>query len=331
MTFESLCKIVAGKSLHTPAVNAYEKIETKPHLIKRGDLFVGSDQEMIKQAIENGAYGILHEGDAIMIDKEVAWIQVASIDEALIKLLRFSLLKSDLHFFYLPHSSYDILRQILQKGDVIFLKSDVKEDFHKILKAQNKSLFIGDNQNFLKSIYPAFTTYHDSDESLIKCTYQTLFLSAFTYQEVHYENIKLPSLFLPALNKALHFAQAFDLDFDIEKLTFTDTFQPLFISNRLTIRPFGDSEHVFIVTHDNKAMHAILDYIQKIAKWANILLFLPSGETITRDVSTHHYRQLAEVNDIEVDKFNFILILANYNELTNILQNNKKEQNISLF
>jgi len=331
MTFESLCKIVDATSLNDSSVNAYEKIETKPHLIKRGDLFVGSDQEAIKQAIENGAYGILHEGDAIMIDEEVAWMKVLSIDEALIKLLRFSLLKSDLHFFYFPHIEYDILRQILQKEHVIFLKSNVKENFHKILKGKNSSFFICDDQAFLSSIYPEFTTYHDTRQSLIKLTHQTLFLSSFTYNEIHYEDIKLPALFLDSLNRVLHFAQESNLHFDIEKLAFIETFQPLFISNQRTIRPFGDSEHVFIVINDEKQLAPTLKYIQEMATWANILLFLPNSETRPCDVATHHYAQLKEVNDIDVDKFNFILILANYNALTNILQNNKKEQNISLF
>ena len=331
MTFESLCKIVDGEYLNLPSVNAYEKIETKPHLIKRGDLYVGNEQEAIHQAIENGAYGILHEGEAIMIDEEVAWIRVSSIDEALIRLLRFSLLKSDLRFFYFPEIEYDILRQILQKDHVIFLQSDVKKNFHKILKAQNNSYFICDNQFFLKSIYPEFITYHDKNQSLLKLTHQTLFLSSFTYNDIHYENIKLPSLFLSELNRVLHFAQESNLDFDIEKLAFIKIFQPLFISNQLTIRPFGDSEHVFIVINDEKQIDTTLAYIQKMATWANILLFIPTQETIISDVATHHYTQLHEVNDIDINKFNFILILANYNALTNILQNNKKEQNISLF
>jgi len=331
MTFESLCKIADGESLNTPSVNAYEKIETKAHLVKRGDLFVGSEKEAIAKALENGAYGILHESDTIMIDEEVAWIKVASTDDALIKILRFSLLKSDSLFFYFPDIEYEILKQIIKKEKVIFLKDEVHKNFKKILEAENSSFFISKKEDFLHKIYPEFITYHDKNKSLIQLTHQTLFLSSFTYEEIHYENIKLPALFLSSLNRVLHFAKESQLSFDIEKLAFIEEFKPLFISNKLTPKAFGDSEHAFIVQNNAKQILPALNYIQEFAKWANILLFIPKETNITTKIETNYYENLEEVKEIEVDKFNFILIVANYNAVSSILEKNKHRESISLF
>lgn len=339
MTFDNLCEIVDGERLNHPAIKAYEKIETKAHLIKRGDMFIGSDEKSIAHAINNGAYAILHENNPIMIDEEVAWIKVSSTDDALIKILRLSLLKSDSLFFYFPPIEVALLKQILKKEKVIFLEADVNTNFKKILEAENNSFFISQNEDFLQRIYPEFITYHEHaslplghrDKSLLKLTHQTLFLSSFTYEDIHYEHIKLPALFLASLSRVLHFLKESHLAFDIEKLSFIEYFQPLFISNRLTIRPFGDSEHAFIVQSDESQLLPSLEYIQNYAKWAEVLLFLPKGKSVATDSTIHYYETLEEVKDIEVDKFNFILILANYNELSFILEKNNTEKNISLF
>jgi ferrochelatase len=333
MTFENLSKIVDGVRLNTPLVNAYEKIETKPHLIKQGDLFVGSDPKEILEAIEHGAYGILCEKEPIMIDEEVAWIQVTSTDDALIKILRFSLLKSEALFFYFPTIEYAILKQILQKKSIVFIDEPIEKNFKKILTSHSDSFFISDNKHFLEQIYPEFISYHDRKTTLLKLTHQTLFLSSFTYEEVHYEEIKLPALFLPQLNTVLHYLKESQLDFDIHKLSFVEHFNPLFVSNKLTIQPFGHSEHAFIVEPDEAEIASSFAYLQQYATWAKVLVFLPkeSPIKITDASFVKHYNHIEEVNNIEIDRFNFILILANYNELTNVLEKNRQVTTVALF
>jgi len=332
MTFENLCKIIDGVRLNNPSVNAYEKIETKPHLIKRGDLFVGNNQNDITLAIENGAYGIVSQ-QCHITDEEVSWIEVSSTDETLIKILRFSLLKSSASFFLFSSIEYALIKQIAKKEKLIFLEKEPAKNFKKILEAKCDAFFISDSQTFLEQIYPDYITYHDRLSPLIKLTHQTLFLSSFTYDDIHYEDIKLPALFLKPLNVVLHYFNDYKLQFDIEKLHFLETFKPLFISDRLTIRPFGHSEHAFIVIDNKVILEEALCYIQGFATWADTLLFLPkSEETLAhKNGLVHYYEDIEEVKKIEVDKFNFILILANYNELSLILENNKQEKNPSLF
>ena len=333
MTFENLSKIIEGERLNTPSVNAYEKIETKSHLIKRGDLFVGSDEAAIQKAIENGAYGIVCENYPSMIDEEVAWMQVASTDNALIKILRFSLLNSQALFFYFPSIEYSILKQILFKKDIVFIDEPIEKNFKKILQADSDSAFISNNKTFLEDIYPDYLSYHDKEENLLLQTQQSLFLSSFTYDDVHYEDVHLPALFLPQLNTVLHYLKESQHPFDIHRLSFVPHFQPLFISNKYTLQAFGHSEHVFIVESEHDMLASQLRYIQTQAPWAKLLLALPKTEK-TKDYDTSdifYYESLEAVKEIALDKFNFILILANYNELTKILENNKNVHVQSLF
>jgi ferrochelatase len=333
MTFENLCKIVDGKLNNTPSVNAYEKIETKAHLIKRGDLFVGSDPKSIQEALHNGAYGILYDKETIMIDEEIAWIYVSSIKDALIKLLRFFLLTSHALFFFFNTIELAILRQIVKKEKMIFLEKDIEKNFKKILSAKSDSYFISDDKTFLAQIYPEYITYEDKENSLLQLTHQTLFLSSFTYDDVHYEDIKLPALFLPELSRVLHFIKEGALSYDIYKLHFIEHFKPLFISNNLTIQPFGHSEHAFIVEEDKEHILPALSYIKTFATWGNMLLFLPKEADIMIENETfiHYYEKLEEVKEIDVDRFNFILILANYNELSLLLEKSQHKRHPSLF
>jgi hypothetical protein len=216
---------------------------------------------------------------------------------------------------------------------VIFLEKDIEKNFKKILSAKNDSFFICDDRNFLEQIYPEYITYEDKEHSLIKLTHQTLFLSSFTYEDVHYEDIKLPALFLPQLNRVLHYVKESALSYDIHKLHFIDHFKPLFISNNLTIQAFGHSEHVFIVEEDTSQILPALSYISGFATWANLLLFLPKDSTlkIEKEQLVYYYEKLEEVKTIEVDRFNFILILANYNELSLLLEKSQQKSCPSLF
>ncbi len=335
MTFENLAKIVDAKLLNQAAVKAYEKIETKAYLIKRGDLFIGSQEDAINQAIENGAYGILCDNPHIRIsDDEIAWLYVSQCDSALIKLLRFSLLQSTSGFVLFTPVQYAILKQLAVQKNVIFLEKEMAKNFKKIQSADNESCFIASDQTLLQEIAPDYTDFsHHAVKSKLRWTHQSLFLSSFIYQDTHYEDIKLPALFLADLNIVLHFLEQQNIAFNLEKLHFLEFFHPLFISNRLAIRPFGQSEHAFIVNHDHTMIPESVAYIQNHAKWSKILLFLPVGTQLLQETNTQttYYHDLSEIKSIEVNKFNFILILANYNDLHTILEQNNQEKNISLF
>ncbi len=333
MTFENLSKIIHAQRLNVPEVSAYEKIETKSHLIKHGDLYIGNDHHEIQTAILNGAYGIVCEVLPQERDDEIAWLQVENTHEALIKLLRFWLLPSDALFFYFPPIHYEILQKILTNKEIIFLDDDLEKNFKKILLAQKENLFISKNQALLEQIYPEFISYHDNPTPLVQLTHHSLFLSDFSYEDIHYEHIQLPALFLPHLNDVLHFLKEYPLDFDLHKLHFIDYFRPLFVSNKLTIKPFGHSEHAYIIQQDDHYFYESLHYLQQTTPWANILLYLPKNAKlkINETLPTHRYEHLEEIKQIKMDKFNFILILANYNELIKILEQNKKEQQPLLF
>ncbi len=333
MTFENLSKIIGGKLLNSPAVSAYEKIETKAHRIKHGDLLFSNDPISIEEAIKHGALGIVAENIQEISDNEIAWIEVENIHIALAKLLRFSLIQSDTTFTLFSPVQYALLQKLHASKKLIFLEASIEKNFHKIFYAQAGSHFISKDKTFLKQIIPDYNSVDKPSTMEIIRTHQTLFLSSFTYHDRHYEEIKLPALFLEDFNLVLHFSKENGIEIDINKLDFIPHFQPLFISNNLHIKSFGHSEHAFIVESDASQINRSLTYLASYATWAKIMIFLPHDSHLSLQTNhpIHYYSQLTEVKEIVVDDFNFILILANYNELSLLLKKSVEEKSPSLF
>ena len=332
MTFENLCKIVDGKRRNFPDIGSYEKIETKAYLIKQGDLFVGDESTEIALAIQNGAYGVLYsQPETIMIDSEVAWIEVASLKDALIHLLRFLLIKSSAHFDYFPSIQKEILAHIADKKSLLFLEANPLEDFRKIIHAQNDAHFICDDLDYLKAIFPDFHTYHDKHVNALSPQHHTLFLSSFIYKDQHYHDIRLPRLFLPQLTHALYYLETFDIPYQLERLHFLHSFHPFFITHDAKPCHFGQSHKVMIVEERQEQIQADIDYIKKDAKWANLLIILPQNSPIKQqDEDLFYYQTLEDIFDAPLDKYHFILIHTPYQALYDLLYHDTKSPSPSL-
>jgi ferrochelatase len=96
MRLENILALTKGTLYSNPNVTLFENLVFDVSKVKRGSLFAAYNPSDIQEALANGAYGILFDKPTQMGDSEVAWIKVASIDEALKRLLRFYLLEKEL-------------------------------------------------------------------------------------------------------------------------------------------------------------------------------------------------------------------------------------------
>ena len=314
MSFENLIKIIGGILLNTPSIGKFESLESDPKKTKLGDLFIALDPSDIEEALKNGAYGVLCDYDTPIIDEEIAWIRVDNIEYSLKKLLRFKLLKKDLDFFYLSHVEFEIAKSITKTKDLIFLKDDMIENFKKIINADENSIIISSDEKTLKDIYPNFKTHNNKELDQIKLTYKTLFCTSLIYDDIYYENLKFPSLFIDELNNILDFLKTHDISYDLNSIELKNHFKPIFITDKFKIKHFGESEHVIIIESSQTLISSQLTFIKEFATWAN------ATET-----------SLEELPYLDIDKFNFILIQANYNELIKFLEKFSIKNNNSLF
>jgi len=60
MRIENFIRLIGGELQNNPLINSYERIILNVKKILRGDVFISNDIDEIKQALKNGAYGIVY-------------------------------------------------------------------------------------------------------------------------------------------------------------------------------------------------------------------------------------------------------------------------------
>ena len=314
MTFENFGRLTGAKLLNEPSISYFEKIETDPKKIKRGDLFIGDSKEDIALALELEAYGIVSTSKLEIIDEEIAWFSAPSLDEVLIRILRFKLMKVKFHFIYLHPIEIELIKTISDKENMIFLDTDEKKSYKKIINADAQSMIFCSDKEFLNQIYPDFKSLRPLKKPIFQRDNRSLFLSTFIYKGEIFTDIKISPLLLEYLENAVTFLEQTDTPYEIEKCSYGSYFHPIFVNKKLQIKPFGKSERVLICESDKAQVERTLAYIKAEAPWAKTI-FIESLE-------------LEELKNLE---FNFAIIVSKYDKLIEKLEKNKTKEQTLLF
>ncbi len=333
MTFDNLAKLTNSTLLNEPCISSFERIVFDPNRIKRGDLFIGNDIEDIKLSIKRDAYAIMSDRQTNVLDDEIAWLKCKSINEALIGLLRYFLMQTKLHFVCFDPVEATLMQKIAAKENIIFLNSDAKENFQKIIDAPENSLIISYDEEYLQNIYPAFEVANITILHPITKIKSTLFLSSFEYKNKLYENIKLPEIFLKKFENIINFLDSKSITYKINKCDFTPYFYPIFVNKNLHKKSFGSTQKALIVIKEDKNINHYINYLHKKASWAKHLLFLPKKiKTITfPDTKIISYSYLTEITKLKEFEFNFAIIKADLQDIVDTLKKIETKKEPSLF
>ncbi len=309
MQIESFIRLVNGNLINTPSINSFDKFVFEAKKVKRGDIFISSTNSDIDEALQNGAYGIVFEGEVEIKDEEIAWIKVSSIEVALTKYLRYFLLEKGVIVYYFNENAFDMLKNIAITQSILYLSGDIVTDFKNILL--NKTTFIISNsKEFLENIYPLYKTMDDYEE--LKIIRSSIFKSSFIYKDRYYKGIKIPNLHQKQLQKILAFFSKYKISFDIEKLDYTKNFYPIFINDNLEEVDFGESSKVLIFAKNSKYIQEDIIYLKKNTKWAKSLIFVPS--TLLIDYSVEIYSGYRDLINLFKKDFNFAIVYGDKDE-----------------
>lgn len=331
MTFENFSRLTSAKLINTPSISGFENIEINPKKIKRGDLFIGNNKADIELALHLEAYGVVTETPYTVLDEEIAWFQADSLEEVLIRLLRFRLLEHIFYFIYADDVTLQLLEKIADKKSLYILRDDEKENFKTIINAEKNSFIFSSDKNFLEKIYPNFEILKVEKNKRFENVAHTLFLTHFTYSEKKYKNIKIPLLFLTRLEQLVLFLEEKSISFEIEKLNFTSHLYPIFVDKSLGIKPFGKSDKVLICESDMTLVEEDINYLKNETPWAKHLLLIPENlrAKIDKDIKIITYKNLEDFNQLKNIDFNFAIIVIDYKKLINKLEKKaKKEQTL---
>ena len=297
MQIQNFIRLIGGELQNNPLINSFENIIVDVKKISRGDIFISNNKDEIKIALENGAYGVVYEGDLEILDDEVAWIKVNATDKSLIRFLRFFLEKKEISIYYLTNVEFEILKSILNnKSEMIFL-DDVKSNFYNIIQNKNSFIFSND-KSLLESIYPEYKIFEKSEG--LNITNSSLFKTSLIYQDDFFQKLKLAKFHIKILEKIIYFCNNFKLDINLKKINFTSSFYPFFIDKNLNELHFGESSKVLIFDRYENSLDNNLKFLQSISKWAKIKLFKP--------------RNFEELKKLVQDDFNYALVYGDYKE-----------------
>ncbi|CAE09374.1 hypothetical protein [Wolinella succinogenes] len=310
MRVAEVLEIVQGELLNTPSISSFHSLSTRLETLKRGDLFLARHNTLIDEAIHKGAYGIVFSGQIKMHDHEIAWIRVDSIQEAAIRLIRYTLTSKGSQVALLPSLEWKIAQKLLELKSSLFFEGEPINLLETALKESYEWLFF--HEKPFERIAPTILRSTPPLEEPFEVTSYTLFDSKIFF-EGHHHTLPLPRLFLKPLANVVHFFKTHTLPFSLAKMEAIDTLHPCFLNTRGKITKHGQSNKVVIAEPDLEAFERYVAYLKLNAKWAKILFLIPKPyleifENIDFSKSYQSKEELLSL--IQNEEYHFALILG---------------------
>ena len=314
MKIENFVRIIDGRLRTTPPIDAFASITLESSRVSHGDLFIDTtaSRELIHQALEKGAYAIVTTLPFANEDEECAWIEVTSIEQILIKLLRYTITQKSLDILLLSPVQESLLEMIQTPRSIKRLRNDLFGIVKTILGAKEEERFCLSNPTLAQHIAPASksveTTLHVKPNVMAK----GLFLSSFGHNERYYTEQKIPSLFVEELLCLLGFCDTHEITYSLEHLGFCEHFYPQFITHALCKKEFGSSDKALIFEPSPSLVPSLIAYLQSQVDSAHLILCLPKTfhETLDFNGRTILFESIEELAILGDTSFQYALILG---------------------
>lgn len=300
MQISSLIDIIDGRLLNHPSISFIYSFKTDPSKVKEGDLFIAKNLDDIESAVKNGAFAIITENFYPIIDNEIAWIKVNSINKCFISLIRFKLAHFELEAFYCDKVSYDMMNIFASSTpkDIKFITDDLEVFIKELEDIKNDDILISNNIELLDKIYPNNKDFNKQTFKIDNLTEHSLFEVSFTYNDIYFPKLKLASIYIPQFINIYSFLEG---NFDISKLKSFNNLKPLFLDKNLEITDFGRSDRFIISQNDENLIKEEIKYLNSKYKYAKTIFI------------TSYYN--TSLNDNQI-------IIKNISELKETLKNN---------
>jgi len=275
MKISSIVDIVQGLLQNDPSISFITQQHTNLSKIKDGDLFISSNPEEIKLAVQQGAFSVIYdiELDISVLDTEIAWIKVDSIDKSIIQLLRFTLSQKDIDTFYMNKVEYNILQSIInQNNDILILQNSLKENFELLNNNTLYKTLISDNLPLLKQIDPTYTYIEQLQHNITNLTIHSLFKTSFSWQKQYFAYLHLSYLYVEQFLNIINFCQQHKIKYDINKTTNLSYMKPIFIDKQNHIIDFGKSCRFILTNNQTTLIDNEIKFITKYYKYGKITI-----------------------------------------------------------
>ncbi len=273
MLVDDILNITEGRLLNTPFISSIEEIHINSSLVKRGDLFIAINDDGIKEAIKNGAYGILMDEAYDVIDDEIAWIRVDNLERALSRLVKYFFIDKEYNFILLNPLQFHIASTHLSnKKNIAILTEDIKENFNMLMNKKKKIFFTTDEEFLirLKLSFFKFTNFILPEHSIINAS---IFDTKFVYNGT-LSHVRIASLFFEDFLKLFHFLNDFGIHIELKSIHIKDNFIPYFLGNKGEVLEFGKSDRVLISEQDVLFLNQEIKYLLESVRWSKVSIFI---------------------------------------------------------
>ncbi|MDA7816768.1 hypothetical protein N9A28_01110 [Sulfurimonas sp.] len=309
MRLENLLALTRAKLINEPCVNNFDNIIFEPQKVKRGDLFFAFDNSHIEEAVNNGAYGIVFDKPTQISDREIAWIKVEEISDALIRLLRFRMIEKEVIAYECNEIILKLSMQVITLTNFLAVYGDLKQIFNSLWNIEEKCTVLFSSSTCNKNIFASTKELPEIIDNSIDIMEQTLFETSFIYENSFYERQLISPFFMPYLERLLYFFKSSKISFSLKKFTPIEHFEAVFTNNNFEIKNFGTSDKVLIFEPNASLIDSEILFLQNQASWANTIFIVPSHLNLTDDTSVYYYDDEKDILNILKDTlFNFALV-----------------------
>lgn len=321
MKIDNLVRIIDGNLQTHPSIDAFERIIFDANRILRGDLFIDVDEnaDNAKLASEKGAYAIISTRPFDGDDSELAWICVTSIEQALIKLLRYQVAEKSLECLLLTPIQATFLEMTQSPKTIKIVQGSLLNIVQHLLRMEEGEKIGIIDPLLCHSIAP--TAHKIKNYSQTSWLAKGLFLSSFWHKERYWNDQKIPSLFKDDFLSLLHFCDTNGIAYTLENLFFGEHFYPQFVTPSLRKKEFGSSDKVLIFEPSSTLLAREIDYLEKQCEEHQWILCLPKSmeNLFTCKARIIGYEKSMDLDMLKEEAFLYALILGHKEDFEPLL------------
>ncbi|WP_415395735.1 hypothetical protein [Sulfurimonas sp. CS5] len=311
MRLENFLALTHAKLVNEPCVNNFENTVFEANKVKRGDIFFAYNVQDIELAVLNGAYGIVFDKPTQILDEEIAWIEVNSIDEALKRLLRFKMIEKEIVAYECNEIILKLALQVIAQTTFVVVYGDIKSVFKSLWEVENGTTILFCPTLNSKDMFTNVKTLSKIAIEPIEIMEQTLFETSFIYDNIFYERQLISPFFIPYLADLLHLLKSLKIDFRLRKFTPIEHFEAVFTNKNFEIKDFGTSDKVLIFEKNTSLVDSEITFLHSRASWAKIICIVPSSIKQSEEENIFGYKHEKEILPIlKENNFHFALIVG---------------------
>lgn len=327
MRVTNLCDLLNADLLNKPKISSINGFCFDLKDCKNECVFISTNKndDEVQKAIQSGAYAIISQHDITVKNDEIAILKVSNIKTALTRLIRFTACYKKLKFSLLNTIQYATICKISLDKKAKILNSDFKKRFLDIMNANDGDIFFSDDEKLLQKT-TAFYDFVFSDDNVQNVSENSLFYLSFICDDVYYQNIIYPKIFLKALCGLIKYLNKFKIAFKMPKdLGIEGHFDPIFVDKFYNIKSFGDSYRAFIVENDLALFEIEANFLR--SKFGSDIVVCASHNLQTDIKIDFRFTSLSALQNLY--NFRYALVFCEKNDLLDSL--NQKETQKTLF